>query len=99
MSDSTPTTAKSVQRALNWLVAATIVLYLILGGLSVYTYVTAHKLQDSVCNFNNDLQRRVTAGRQFLKEHPKGIAGIPAATLQQSIDNQQQTLDALDLDC
>jgi hypothetical protein len=51
--------------------------------------------RDAICALKGDLSRRITVSRQFLKERPNGIPGIPPATIKQSIDNQQQTLDAL----
>jgi hypothetical protein len=54
----------------------------------------------AVCALRTDLERRVQASRKFLRENPEGIPGIPAATIQQGIDNQQKTIDVLGvLDC
>lgn len=50
---------------------------------------------DALCVFRTDLERRVEASREFLREHPGGIAGIDRDTFVSSINNQQQTLDAL----
>ena len=50
---------------------------------------------DALCVIKADLRQRVAAGRKFLREHPRGIPGIPPATLRSSIANQQATLDAL----
>jgi hypothetical protein len=53
-----------------------------------------------LCVLRADLENRVQTSRDFLKEHPEGIPGIPVATIRQSIDNQQKTIDALEvLDC
>lgn len=49
----------------------------------------------ALCSFRADLQRRVTQGKQFLLSHPRGILGIPAATLQVSLRGQESTLRAL----
>jgi hypothetical protein len=49
----------------------------------------------ALCTFRGDLQTRVTSGLNFLVDHPKGIAGISAQTLQSSIANEQRTLTAL----
>jgi hypothetical protein len=57
---------------------------------------------DSLCAFKASLEDRIVQTEEFLTEHPEGFAGIPAATLQQSVDNQQRTVDALErggLDC
>lgn len=50
---------------------------------------------DAICALKGDLSTRIDQGRDFLKAHPKGFAGITAVTIKQSVDNQQRTLDAL----
>ncbi len=50
---------------------------------------------DAICVFRGDLERRVKAGRQYLREHPEGFAGIDPATIRNSLDNQQRTVDSL----
>lgn len=55
-----------------------------------------HNNTRALCSFKNDLQRRVDQGNALLKTHPEGIAGIPAATIQASIQNQQASLISLD---
>ena len=57
----------------------------------------ADRAERALCILRSDLQTRVDTSIAFLKEHPDGIPGIPAATLQQSIDNQQRTILALQL--
>lgn len=61
------------------------------------TTQTANQQSDTLalCDLRHDLQERVVSGKAFLKTHPRGIPGIPAATLQQSVDNAQRTLNAL----
>lgn len=60
----------------------------------------ASSTNHALCTLRGDLARRVQDSRTFLKEHPEGIPGIPAAAIKQGIDNQQQTIDALaSLDC
>lgn len=49
----------------------------------------------ALCALRSDLQRRVDSAEQFLIDHPKGIPGIPAATLRQQTVGQQRTIDAL----
>lgn len=51
---------------------------------------------DALCVFVSDLERRLAQGRAFLKDHPQGIPGIPAAAIQQGLVNQQKTLDSLE---
>lgn len=55
---------------------------------------------DAICALKGDLSKRIDSSRDFLRDHPAGIAGIPAATIKQGVDNQQRTLDALrDVKC
>jgi uncharacterized protein YkwD len=49
----------------------------------------------ALCTFRHDLQLRYDTGVKFLIDHPDGIPGIPAETLQQSLRNQKQTLESL----
>jgi hypothetical protein len=49
----------------------------------------------ALCALRVDLERRVQASQDFLREHPEGIPGIPTATIKQGIDNQKKTIDAL----
>src|SRR5438128_2048335 len=49
----------------------------------------------AICTLRSDLERRTQDSRDFLKQHPDGIPGIPASLIRNSIKNQQQTIDAL----
>jgi hypothetical protein len=49
----------------------------------------------ALCAFQGDLQRRVDTSRDFLLDNPAGIPGISREDIQQSIDNQQQTIDVI----
>jgi hypothetical protein len=54
----------------------------------------------SLCELRHDLERRVASSEAFLRDHPRGIPGIPAATLRTSVDGQRRTIRALsDLRC
>lgn len=54
----------------------------------------------ALCALRHDLEDRVKSGEQFLKSHPLGVAGIPAATIRTGIDGQRRTIKALaGLDC
>lgn len=58
------------------------------------------KTNKALCAFRGDIAARVAQGKAFLREHPEGFAGIPAAQLRQTIDGQQRTVDSLaGLDC
>jgi hypothetical protein len=54
----------------------------------------------ALCALRHDLEQRVSAGGRFLADHPRGIPGVPAKTLRQSIDGQRRTIRALrSVDC
>lgn len=55
------------------------------------------RTERALCILRADLEQRVKSTQQFLEDHPDGIPGISAATLQQSIENQQRTVTALQL--
>jgi len=60
----------------------------------------ADRTEQALCILRDDLQTRVDAAQAFLKANPDGIPGIPAQQIQDSIDNQQRTILALQLlDC
>lgn len=50
---------------------------------------------DALCALRADLRRRARSSRQFLEEHPRGIPGVPAATIRSGIRNQERTIRAL----
>lgn len=81
-----------------WMLAVTALVLLALSNVRDTTRQVARNQQNNtrtLCSFRDDLQTRVTSGNAFLKTHPKGIAGIPAATIRVSIQNEQRTLNAL----
>lgn len=49
----------------------------------------------AVCEFRADLETRYERGREFLRDNPQGIPGIPASVLRRSIEQQRDTLDSL----
>lgn len=49
----------------------------------------------ALCAFKDDLERRVKATEEFLREHPGGIPGVPIATLLESLANQKLTIKTL----
>jgi hypothetical protein len=54
----------------------------------------------AICALRQDLERRVDSSQTILTDHPKGIAGIPAATIRKGISDQKRTIKALSgLDC
>lgn len=89
-------------------IAFALAVLLVSGASGLFTYglislarvsarVDANQRADTsaLCTLRSDLQSRVTSGATFLRQHPKGIAGIPAATLRASINSQQRTIHAL----
>jgi hypothetical protein len=89
------TPKEEAQKALLWLTIATVALFLSVAGISVYFYIDASHSRQALCTLRGDLEQRVQSSRDFLRDHPKGIPGIPIATIKQGIDNQQRTIDAL----
>ena len=50
----------------------------------------------AICALESDLQQRVDNGRQFLKDHPKGLPGIAtAAQIRSTIRNEERTVKKL----
>lgn len=100
MVDKSVDIGRSIKRALQFLITATVVLYLGLGGLTYWAWQGQQTNHDALCTFRGDLEKRVANSRDFLKENPEGIPGIPAMTLRTSITNQESTIAALsDLSC
>lgn len=85
----------SIKRTLRLLVAATVVLYVVLGTVVFLNYRSSDTTNDALCALRGDLERRVEQSQQFLIEHPNGVGGIPAATIRQGLVNQQHTIHAL----
>lgn len=87
---------RPVHRTLRTLVVATAFLYLLTVGIAFYTYIVSANNHDALCTFRADLETRVETSKDLLIDHPDGIGGISAEIIQQGIDNQQRTIDALD---
>lgn len=86
-------------RRLTWAVIACLVLSLAVG---IFAIVLSTKISNettrttiALCTFRNDLASRVKQTEDYLVSHPKGFAGIPKATLVQSLHSQQRTVAAL----
>jgi hypothetical protein len=102
---------RDLQRTLRALVMATIVAYLSLVCLGIYVYVDSRNSREQIaevardsnqalCSLRDDLERRIASSQAFLVANPEGVPGIPAKLIQDGIDNQQRTVDALGgLDC
>jgi len=89
------TTAGALRRALRWLAAATVVLYVILFAAGIKVYIDNQHTTDTLCTFRSDLETRVVGSILFLREHPEGLAGVPTKTIVDQITNQQRTITAL----
>jgi hypothetical protein len=100
-----------IRNALRLLTISVVLLFVLLGGAGLAAYLdSVHRREDleqiatstnaALCTLRSDLERRVKDSRDFLEENPDGIPGISPETIAQSIENQQQTIDALGgLDC
>lgn len=98
--------ATELQRTLRNLTRATIALWFTLFVVVVSgAYVLKQQSDDSqrqsarntgaLCALREDLERRVAASQDFLIKNPRGFPGIPLATLQKSITDQQRSIVAL----
>lgn len=107
MTDRTLDVGEEIIRRLRWLTVAVLVCLALSVGVGVFAIVQAVQVgHDSdrttaaLCTLRADLQSRVDQSEQFLSKHPKGFAGIPAATIKQSLEGQQRTVTALQgLEC
>ncbi len=92
----------SIKLIRNW----TIILFLsVIMTFSFALYTAAqqrHQLEHeaqrtigALCTFRADLQKRYDDGVAFLADNPDGIPGLPAATIQRSLDAQHDTLISL----
>jgi hypothetical protein len=100
-----------LSKALRNLALATVALYLILAAAGAFAWIELNHRRDEIrqvafstnqalCALRTDLELRVANAEEFLAENPNGIPGISAATIEQSIQNQRSTIEALeDLDC
>lgn len=56
--------------------------------------------QQALCALREDIERRVEGSREFLRDHPEGIAGISASAIRVSLEGQERTVMVLaSLDC
>lgn len=96
-----------LKRAIKLLTIAVSVCLVFAISVGSFAVWLAFKVNDTtetqnaaLCTFRADVQTRAQQGEDFLRDHPEGFAGIPAATLRQSIDGQRRTVAALArLDC
>lgn len=105
------TVGSAILRGIRRLTIATAVLYLVVIGALVGVYIDSGNKADNLakatgrtttalCVFRGDVQSRAEQTAKFLKEHPEGFSGIPAAQLHQSLEAQRRTVKSLrSLDC
>lgn len=88
---------KEIRVSLRALVIATVVLFVAVAAVAVYSYKVSDNNRQAVCNLRVDLERRVQASEDFLHDHPDAIEklGFTPAQIQKEIDGQQRTLAAL----
>lgn len=96
--DPTPVLA-SIRRSFRFLVAATVAVYLALGGVAFFSYSGTAAVRSGVCNLRTDLERRVATSEDFIEKHPQKLKefGLTKAQIQKEIENQRRTLRALDV--
>lgn len=78
------------------LMIATLLLYLCLVGAGIFVGATTKTNQDALCALRGDLELRTESGKEFLKEHPKGIPGVPVSTILKGIHDEERSIKALD---
>lgn len=86
---------RSINTRLTVLTVAVVILCVVVGGFSAYTFVTLRQVQNAACSLRADEATRIAEGHKFLREHPDGIADISGSVLRVSIQNQEKTVKAL----
>jgi hypothetical protein len=89
-------------RVVRWL--ANLALIAVILGIGVWNYTQVNQAEKALCSLRDNLEVRVAASQQYLDDVRSGkrkpIVGITEADITTSIQNQQQTLDALsNLNC
>jgi hypothetical protein len=66
-------------------------------GFGYYGVVTSRNTTArlALCALRHDKQHELETSVQFLRDHPHGIRGIPAALIRDGIRNSKRTLKAL----
>lgn len=100
VTEATLKLGKSIRRWLAVLTGLTVVLYLLIAGVLVWTYIQSNKNTEALCTIYQDAVRRADAGAAFLTENPRGLKGFSVETIQTSINNSRATARSLSvLDC
>jgi hypothetical protein len=96
LSDPALHTAKELKRALRILTIATVVIYLFMGGIAIYTYSLSQRNKRALCAIRHNAEDRVNSAQEFLLKHPKGIPGITPDDLRRTIQIYETNARALD---
>jgi hypothetical protein len=69
----------------------------LVGGAYLLSTKSAEgaEVHEAICALSADLESRTERSRDFLRDHPNGIPGIPAATIRESVTNQERSIAAL----
>jgi hypothetical protein len=95
VTEATLKLGRSIRRWLAVLTGLTVVLYLIIAGLLVWTDVQSDKNADALCALYEDAVGRADAGARFLTENPRGLPGFTVEQIQTSINNSRATARSL----
>jgi hypothetical protein len=80
-----------------FVISVALFVVVVAGGAYLLTHKSneGSETHEAICALTSDLESRTQGTRLFLREHPKGIPGIPVSTLRESLQNQERTIDAL----
>lgn len=100
VTESVVVTSRELRNQLRVLIILTVLLYVGFGILTWFTWSQSNTNTKALCGIKQDAQAQVAEGRNFVKLHPNGIAGISAAQIQQSINDNIAKVNALNIvDC
>lgn len=101
---------RELRIAIRLFAAATVALFLVCAALATFGYIAnSHRINDiqrvteentkaryALCAIRHDRQAEVDATQAFLKSHPDGFAGVSAAILRARLNEQLETVRALE---
>lgn len=85
----------SLKDAVISMIVATVILYFCVVGAMLYVYSEGNTTTNAICALRTDLESRTKQGKEYVKDHPHGIAGISASSIKESIHNQERSIKAL----
>lgn len=81
-------------------IGATILIFCVSIGGVIYTAINQKSNRDALCALRINLETELARSQKFLKEHPKGIPGVPVSLLLSGNADAKRSIEALgDLDC